>query len=53
MDYKFLYHILFNSATDAIWAIDEADYSRDRRLLVEAQQRAEDLYIGNDEDSPE
>ena len=53
MDYKFLYHILFNAATDAIWAIDEADYSRARRLLVEAQQRAEDLYIGNAEDSPE
>ena len=33
MDYKFLYHILFNAATDAIWAIDEADYSRARRLL--------------------
>ena len=53
MDYKFLYHILFNAATDAILAIDEADYSRARRLLVEAQQRAEDLYIGNAEDSPE
>ena len=53
MDYKFLYHILFNAATDSIWAIDESDYSRARRLLVEAQQRAEDLYINNAEDIPD
>ena len=33
MDYKFLYHILFNAAPNAIWAIDEAEYSRARRLL--------------------
>ena len=50
MDYKRLYHILFNSITDAIDYIDEGQYDLARLQLVLAQIKTEDEYIKSEED---
>lgn len=53
-DYEKLYRIVFNSITDALDAIDGEDYQRAKKVLVKAQQAAEDCYVedGEDEDGP-
>ena len=43
--YKALYHLLFNAITDAVRCLEDTDYGTARRLLIEAQQQAEELYI--------
>jgi len=48
--YKQLYYGLFNDITDAIEAIDRMNYGEARRLLVEAQIRAEERFL---DDPPE
>lgn len=50
MDYKKLYHIMFNAATDAIEYIDEKEYDMARLRLVLAQMKAEQDYINLAED---
>ncbi len=53
MDYKKLYHMMFNAATDAIAYIDEYKYDMARLRLVLAQMKAEQDYIdmAGDEES--
>jgi len=44
-DYKKLYYIMFNAATDAGKAIDRQDYKKAREILENAQISAELEYI--------
>lgn len=48
MNFETLYHILFNAATDAIKSIDKKEYLKAKQQLIEAQQKAEMIYINND-----
>jgi len=49
-NYEKLYLTLFNALTDAIESIDKANYGTARAILIDAQQKAEDIYIDSDED---
>ena len=49
MDYRSLYFALFNSLTDAIELIDSGNAEAAKSVLVEAQQKAEDMFIENEE----
>ena len=44
-DYKQMYLMLFNSITDAIQGLDQQNYGLARFTLIEAQRRAEELFI--------
>jgi len=50
MDYKYLYHLVFNAATDAVNLIDEGEYDSAKLQLILAQQKAEEYYIATAED---
>ena len=45
MNYEQLYYPLFNACTDAITQIDEQNYGMARRILMEAQQKAEQQFM--------
>jgi len=47
-DYQKLYTLLFNSITDAIELLESYDFLAAKNVLVQAQQKAEDIYIGDD-----
>ena len=49
--YKLPYLHLFNDVTDAIRALDELNYGAARAILVKGQQRAEDAFIEQEEES--
>lgn len=46
-NYGKMYRLLFNSITDAVAAIDKLNYGVARDGLINAQQQAEDIYIGD------
>ncbi len=46
-NYGKMYRLLFNSITDAVAAIDKFNYGVARDGLINAQQQAEDIYIGD------
>ena len=46
-DYKHMYHIMFHAAENAIADIDNARYSEAKKRLIEAEQAAEGVYIGD------
>lgn len=48
-DYEKLYHLLFNAATDAVEKLAQGDPDAARRLLIQAQQQAEALYLDAEE----
>jgi len=48
VDYKKLYLGLFNSLTDAIEAIQEQNYGIAEKLLIQAQQQAEEVLLEED-----
>jgi len=50
-NYEALYFALFNVFTDVIENIDEKNYDAARAILIEAQQKAEDIYIKSEEES--
>ena len=50
MDYKYLYHLIFNAATDAIRFIEEGRYDLAKLQLILAQRKAENEYINMAED---
>lgn len=50
-DYKKLYHIMFNAATDAELELESGNISAAKKILVRAQQRAEDEYLILTDDS--
>ena len=45
MNYQKLYTCLFNGITDAIEQLDRQNYGLVRALLIDAQLRAEELYL--------
>ena len=45
MEYKKLYHLLFNAITDALEQMEQQNYGSAKDLLIAAQQTAEDIYI--------
>ena len=45
-DYQKLYTLLFNAITDAVELLDEENLQEAKSLLIDAQQKAEDMYIG-------
>ena len=48
-DYKRLYHVMFNAATDALEAVERRNYGQAAETLARAQQDAEELYLGSEE----
>lgn len=44
-DYEKLYHILFNAMTDAQRKLADGEAEEARRILMEAQELTEKLYI--------
>ena len=49
VDYEKLYRILFNGITDAIRDIDHDHFGLAKARLVSTQQKAEELYINEEE----
>lgn len=47
-DYQKLYTLMFNAATDALADMNAMNFGAARDRLRTAQQRAEELYIGQD-----
>ncbi|MEI3306783.1 MAG: hypothetical protein V8R40_12675 [Dysosmobacter sp.] len=45
MDYKPLYHKLFNACTDALNDMEKQNFGQARVRLICAQQEAEELYL--------
>lgn len=52
MDYRPLYHKLFNACTDALEALERQNFVQAREVLITAQQETEDAYL-NQSDSPD
>ena len=44
-DYQKLYTTLFNAITDALQKIDTLEVDEAQAILVQAQQKAEEMYI--------
>lgn len=44
-DYQKMYTTLFNAMTDAIENIEKLNYGTAKELLIQAQQKTEELYI--------
>ena len=44
-DYEKLYHLLFNTITDALEKLESGDLETACILLIRAQQQTEELYI--------
>ena len=49
MDYTKSYHLMVDAAERAIEAIDSGEPRRAKELLIEAEQKAEELYIQSDD----
>lgn len=45
VDYKPLYHKLFNACTDALTDMEKQNFGQARVRLICAQQEAEELYL--------
>lgn len=50
-DYAKLYHLMVNAAEDALAALENANIWDAKRILIEAEQRAEELYIQGAEET--
>ena len=48
-DYEKLYHLMVNAAEDALAALENANIWDAKRILIEAEQRAEELYLRDTE----
>ena len=44
-DYEQLYHLMVNAAEDALAALENGNVWDAKRLLIEAEQRAEEKYL--------
>jgi hypothetical protein len=44
-DYETMYRVLFNSVTNAVRSIERQNYGFARCMLVEAQQKTEELFL--------
>jgi hypothetical protein len=50
INYERLYAVLFNGITDAILNIEQQNYGFAKFTLIEAQQKAENIFIESDGD---
>ena len=48
-EYKQSYLTLFNGVTDALEALRKQNYGYAEVLLMQAQSKAEEMFIGNEE----
>ena len=44
-DYEKMYHLLFNTITDALTQMESQNYGNVKDALISAQQKAEEIYI--------
>ena len=49
VDYKKIYHLLFNAMTEALEKIDAQNYGDARDILIAAPQKAEEIYINSED----
>ena len=49
-DYRKLYTLLFNTVTDAVEELEDLNIGAAKERLISAQQQAEELYIGGEQD---
>jgi len=47
-NYEYLYHLMVNASEDALAALEGGNVWDAKRTLIEAEQRAEELYIGDE-----
>ena len=47
--YEKLYHLLFNAITDALSAMEGQEFVKAQAILIQAQRRAEELYLEAEE----
>ena len=47
-NYEKMYHLMFNSITDALKNMEHCDYDHARLILEKAQMAAEEIYISSD-----
>ena len=45
MNYEKLYHLLFNTITDALEQMEQQNYGTAKETLITAQQEAEEIYM--------
>ncbi len=48
-DYEKLYHLMVNASEDALRALEAGDPARARRILIDAEQRAEERWLNETE----
>lgn len=48
--YKKMYHLMFNAATDALRLLEEGNVWDAKKVLMDAQCEAEEIYISAEED---
>ena len=49
--YLAMYLHLFNAVTDSLAAMEEQNCGQARALLIEAQQRCEEIYLDGEEEA--
>ena len=50
IDYQKLYTTLFNSLTDAIEEMDTHNFGNAKKIIIKAQQDAEQMYLAQSDD---
>ena len=53
VDYKKLYFLLFNQISFALEAMEELDFGKAKKLLIEGHVKAEDAYLEDTDPSAE
>lgn len=48
--YRKMYMLLFNAVTDALLCMEQQNYGQTRRILMDAQQACEELYLDGEEE---
>ena len=48
-NYKKMYATLFNAITDALESLKRQNYAEAMEMLIQAQQRSEEIYINAEE----
>ena len=48
--YKKMYLRLFNAVSDSLTAMEQMNYGEARRLLMQAQQSCEELFLDSEEE---
>ena len=48
-DFETLYHIMVNASENTIDALEKQNFGEAKRILIDAEQRAEEIYITSTE----